>query len=257
MKRGPKEDSSAEKNIAFTQDAQRKALQQALQNELQRAPGTGRTSTASPKSSGASPIFTEVTRRSSGACRSSSRSARKRPAHDLQPGDSGIVVAAPGPRPLPEVIKRFERRRARPPKSRAYGAPFAAAQAPAGARRRGSPASGAASRRVTRVPVPIDIPAPRPAALSLPVPLVDAVVQHEPGRRVVAVKNVTVSEEFFQGHFPGPPLMPGVLMIESLAQVATILLLDREDAGGGAFCAASTTRSSAARSCPATGCGSR
>jgi UDP-N-acetylglucosamine acyltransferase len=57
-----------------------------------------------------------------------------------------------------------------------------------------------------------------------PSPLVDAVTEHEPGRRVVAVKNVTVNEEFFQGHFPGAPLMPGVLMIETLAQVATILL---------------------------------
>jgi UDP-N-acetylglucosamine acyltransferase len=57
-----------------------------------------------------------------------------------------------------------------------------------------------------------------------PSALVDAVTEHEPGRRVVAYKNVTVSEEFFQGHFPGAPLMPGVLMIESLAQVATILL---------------------------------
>lgn len=57
-----------------------------------------------------------------------------------------------------------------------------------------------------------------------PSPLVDAVTEHEPGRRVVAVKNVTVNEEFFQGHFPGEPLMPGVLMIESLAQVAAILL---------------------------------
>ena len=54
--------------------------------------------------------------------------------------------------------------------------------------------------------------------------LVDAVAEHEPGRRIVAYKNVTVSEEFFQGHFPGAPLMPGVLMIETLAQVATILL---------------------------------
>ncbi|MEO6436402.1 MAG: acyl-ACP--UDP-N-acetylglucosamine O-acyltransferase [Tepidisphaeraceae bacterium] len=57
-----------------------------------------------------------------------------------------------------------------------------------------------------------------------PSPLVDAVTEHDPGRRVVAVKNVTVNEEFFQGHFPGAPLMPGVLMIETLAQVATILL---------------------------------
>ncbi len=56
--------------------------------------------------------------------------------------------------------------------------------------------------------------------------LVDDVVEHEPGRRLVAIKNVTVNEEFFQGHFPGVPLMPGVLMIEALAQVATLLLLD-------------------------------
>jgi UDP-N-acetylglucosamine acyltransferase len=60
--------------------------------------------------------------------------------------------------------------------------------------------------------------------------LVDAIMEHEPGRRLVAVKNVTVSEEFFQGHFPGAPLMPGVLMLESLSQVAAILLLQREEA---------------------------
>ena len=62
-----------------------------------------------------------------------------------------------------------------------------------------------------------------------PSPLVDAVVDHVPGQRIVAVKNVTVSEEFFQGHFPDVPLMPGVLMIESLAQAAAVLLFDRSD----------------------------
>jgi UDP-N-acetylglucosamine acyltransferase len=63
-----------------------------------------------------------------------------------------------------------------------------------------------------------------------PSPLVDAITEHEPGRRLVAVKNVTVSEDFFQGHFPGAPLMPGVLMIETLAQVATVLLMHAPDA---------------------------
>src|SRR5207249_11410386 len=60
--------------------------------------------------------------------------------------------------------------------------------------------------------------------------LVDAITEHEAGRRLVAVKNLTVNEEFFQGHFPGMPLMPAVLMIESLSQVAAMLLLHREAA---------------------------
>jgi UDP-N-acetylglucosamine acyltransferase len=58
--------------------------------------------------------------------------------------------------------------------------------------------------------------------------LVDAVTEHDAGRRVVAIKNVTVNEEFFQGHFPGTPLLPAVLMLESWSQVAAILLLQRD-----------------------------
>ncbi len=60
--------------------------------------------------------------------------------------------------------------------------------------------------------------------------LVDAVTEYEPGGRLVACKNVTVSEEFFQGHFPGTPILPAVLMIEALTQAAGALVLGREGA---------------------------
>jgi UDP-N-acetylglucosamine acyltransferase len=63
-----------------------------------------------------------------------------------------------------------------------------------------------------------------------PFNFVDAITEHEPGNRLVAFKSVTVSEEFFQGHFPGYPVMPAVLMIEALTQVAGILLLHRPGA---------------------------
>ncbi len=57
---------------------------------------------------------------------------------------------------------------------------------------------------------------------------VDSVVDHERGVRLTGVKNVTVNEEFFQGHFPGTPLMPAVLMIEALAQAAAVLIVDND-----------------------------
>jgi len=55
--------------------------------------------------------------------------------------------------------------------------------------------------------------------------LVDRILELEPGKRAVGVKNVTVNEDFFNGHFPGNPIMPGVLTIEAMAQVAGILAL--------------------------------
>jgi UDP-N-acetylglucosamine acyltransferase len=76
------------------------------------------------------------------------------------------------------------------------------------------------------------LPSYLPAALDrltyrYPALLIDIVTELEPGKRITAVKNVSVNEDFFQGHFPGTPLMPGVLMIETLAQAATLLLVER------------------------------
>ena len=58
--------------------------------------------------------------------------------------------------------------------------------------------------------------------------LIDRVIERVPGERVVALKNVTANEPFFQGHFPGQPVMPGVLIIEAIAQAALILISDEE-----------------------------
>lgn len=63
--------------------------------------------------------------------------------------------------------------------------------------------------------------------------LVDRVTSLEPGARIEAIKNVTVNEPFFAGHFPEQPVMPGVLVVEALAQAAGILLIhDRPDREG-------------------------
>jgi beta-hydroxyacyl-ACP dehydratase FabZ len=55
--------------------------------------------------------------------------------------------------------------------------------------------------------------------------LVDRIVEIEEKRRIVGLKNVTINEPFFQGHFPGHPIMPGVLIIEAMAQVGGLLLM--------------------------------
>lgn len=65
--------------------------------------------------------------------------------------------------------------------------------------------------------------------------LIDRVIEIERKKRIVAIKNITINEPFFQGHFPDFPIMPGVLMIEAMAQAGGALLLtefpDRHEAG--------------------------
>lgn len=67
--------------------------------------------------------------------------------------------------------------------------------------------------------------------------LVDRIIELEPGKTLTAIKNVTMNEPFFQGHFPGEPVLPGVLILEAMAQAGSILacLSDREMIGRLAY----------------------
>jgi 3-hydroxyacyl-[acyl-carrier-protein] dehydratase len=56
-----------------------------------------------------------------------------------------------------------------------------------------------------------------------PMLMIDRVLECEPGKRIVALKNVSINEPFFQGHFPGMPILPGVLILEAMAQAAGLL----------------------------------
>ena len=55
--------------------------------------------------------------------------------------------------------------------------------------------------------------------------LIDRIVEFERAKRTVAIKNVTINEPYFQGHFPGHPIMPGVLVVEAMAQAGAVLML--------------------------------
>ena len=59
-----------------------------------------------------------------------------------------------------------------------------------------------------------------------PMLLVDRIIEYEAGKRIVGIKNVTINEPFFQGHYPGHPVMPGVLIVEAMAQVGGLLMMD-------------------------------
>ena len=68
-----------------------------------------------------------------------------------------------------------------------------------------------------------------------PFALIDRVIEHVPGKKAVALKNVTINEPQFQGHFPDRPLMPGVLIVESMAQVGGVIVTQMPDLPKGLF----------------------
>ena len=68
-----------------------------------------------------------------------------------------------------------------------------------------------------------------------PFALVDRIIEYVPGEKAVGIKNVTFNEPHFQGHFPGRPVMPGVLIIEAMAQVGGVVLTQMADLKDGLF----------------------
>lgn len=89
-------------------------------------------------------------------------------------------------------------------------------------------------------------PTPTPVVLTLeeiqkllphryPFALVDRILEYVPGKRAVGLKNVTFNEPHFQGHFPGRPMMPGVMIVEAMAQVGGVVLTQLPDLEGGLF----------------------
>lgn len=68
-----------------------------------------------------------------------------------------------------------------------------------------------------------------------PFALVDKIIDYLPGKRAVGIKNVTFNEPHFQGHFPGRPIMPGVLIVEAMAQVGGVVLTQMRETEGGLF----------------------
>lgn len=68
-----------------------------------------------------------------------------------------------------------------------------------------------------------------------PFALVDRIIEYVPGERAIGIKNVTFNEPHFQGHFPGRPIMPGVLIVEAMAQVGGVVLTQLPEVEGGLF----------------------
>jgi len=97
----------------------------------------------------------------------------------------------------------------------------------------GAQAISALTKDVTKVLTTEEIDATLPHRY--PFALVDKVVEFEAGKRAVGVKSVTKNEEFFQGHFPTQPVMPGVLQVEALAQLAGVVCLRSEGTKPGSI----------------------